>query len=93
MPLRKANPVTVSPEQLEVEVAIAAVHAPKLAQPEKSHASPYHGGDAKGRQISRQGLFQAALQSPAIMQYCPDLPSYLKMVREVAEAGLAFVNE
>lgn len=87
MPLKKANPVTVSSEQLAVEVAVAAVHAPKPA---------YYGeiqNDAKGRQISRQGLFQAALQSPALMQYAPTLEDYILLVIRTANAGLEFVNQ
>jgi len=48
---------------------------------------------AKDRRISRQGLFQAALQSPAIMQYAPTLEEYLELVKKVADVGLAYVNE
>lgn len=48
---------------------------------------------AKDRRISRAGLYQAALQSPALMQYAPTLEDYLALVRKAAEAGLAFVNE
>lgn len=86
MPLRKAVVELIAKE------AAKPAPIPVAAKPPTS-PYPQQYGDAKGRQISRQGLFQAALQSPAIMQYCPDLPAYLIMVREVAEAGLAFVNE
>lgn len=47
---------------------------------------------AKDQRISRQGLYQAALQSTAIMQYAIDIPAYLKLVRQVAEDGLKFVS-
>lgn len=47
---------------------------------------------AKDQRISRQGLYQAALQSTAIMQYAMDIPAYLKLVRQVAEDGLKFVS-
>lgn len=86
MPLKKAVTST------EIMAELGATAEAKIVEITGKSSGVYIA-DAKGRQISRQGLFQAALQSPAIMQYCPDLPSYLKVVREVAEEGLRFVNE
>lgn len=49
---------------------------------------------AKDVRISRQGLFQAALQSTGLLQLNTGntLADYLVLVEQAAEAGLAFVN-
>lgn len=50
--------------------------------------------DAKGRQISRQGLFQAALQSVGVVQHSTgSFEDYLANVQKAAEAGLKWVNK
>lgn len=48
----------------------------------------------KDRRISRQGLFQAALQSTGLLQLNTGntLDDYLKLVEQTAERGLEFVN-
>lgn len=88
MPLRKASDGSA----VVVDTTLPVQHK-NVQTHEASRAVGYTHPDAKGRQISRQGLFQAALQSPALMQFTPDIDSYLVLVRKVAEAGLAFVNE
>lgn len=102
MPLRKAfdtmdqEPVKLAPTVRNGISPDDGVHSVGLCNPvAKPPTTPYPQsyGDAKGRQISRQGLFQAALQSPALMQYCADIQAYLTLVRLTAEAGLGFVNE
>ncbi len=97
MPLRKAGIVDAPMQQ-----AISETNS-KPAQPEKFESHRAAGSadkpmtrtdwDSKDRRISRQGLFQAALQSPALMQYSPTLEGYLDLVRKTAEEGLKFVNE
>lgn len=49
---------------------------------------------AKDQRISRQGLFQAALQSMGLLQLNTGntLEDYLKLVEQAAERGLEFVN-
>ncbi len=49
---------------------------------------------AKDVRISRQGLFQAALQSTGLLQLNTGntLEDYLKLVEQTAERGLQFVN-
>lgn len=90
MPLRKAGTITGVSAPAEEQDKLPPSLAPQIA---KYPGLVSNAADAKGRQISRQGLFQAALQSPAIMQYAPDIATYLGLVGLVAEAGLGFVNE
>jgi hypothetical protein len=51
--------------------------------------------DEKSIQIQRQGLYQAALQSPVLSQFVTgnNVTEYLNLVRAAAEAGIAFVAE
>lgn len=46
-----------------------------------------------GIRIRRSGVYQAALQSVGLMQYCPTLDDYLKMLVRVADEGLKYVND
>lgn len=48
----------------------------------------------KDRRISRQGLFQAALNSVGLLQLNTQntFEAYMELVTKAAEAGLAFVN-
>ena len=49
---------------------------------------------SKDQRISRQGLFQACLQSVGLLQLNTGntLEDYLKLVEQAAERGLEFVN-
>lgn len=50
--------------------------------------------EAKDRRISRQGLYQAALQSVGVLQFGGrTFEEYLAQVRRVADEGLKYVNE
>lgn len=49
--------------------------------------------DEKSIQIQRQGLYQAALQSPALAQWAVSQNEYLALVRQAADAGIAYVRE
>ncbi len=94
MPLRKAIDSAV---KTEAPVQPAPHIEVKASKPYTGHASKPDAMTkadwaAKDVRISRQGLYQAALQSPAIMQYSPTLDEYLKLVEQVANAGLLFVN-
>lgn len=95
MPLKKAttllNTEDTTPVQSVAEKATEikkAFDAPKADKP-----MTRSDWDSKDRRISRQGLFQAALQSPALMQYAPTLEDYIALVVRTADAGLAYVNE
>ncbi len=91
MPLKKASTVTetVVLENSGATATIAHITpAPRAEKP--MTRSDWEGKD---RRISRQGLFQAALQSPALMQYAPTLEAYIELVVRTANAGLAFVND
>lgn len=50
---------------------------------------------AKDQRISRQGLYQACLQSVGLLQLNTGntLEDYLKLVEQAAERGLQFVNK
>lgn len=45
------------------------------------------------RQIHRAGVWQAAVQCQAVVQYATDLPSYIELVNKLADAGLAYTEE
>lgn len=45
------------------------------------------------RQISRAGIYQAALNSPALAQWAVNVDEYLALVRKAADAGMKYVNE
>lgn len=98
MPLKKAISM-VAPIPAAAETVPVAVVAPTKAEPytggRKAFSDTMSKADwaAKDVRISRQGLFQAALQSPALMQYSPTLEAYLELVVRTANAGLAYVNE
>jgi hypothetical protein len=64
--------------------AIQQTSAPKAEKPKL---------DVKTIQIQRQGLYQAALQSPALTTWAISVDEYLAIVRKVADAGVAYVNE
>ncbi len=38
----------------------------------------------KDKRIVRQGIVQAVLQSPALIAYCSDLPTYEQTVKDLA---------
>lgn len=45
------------------------------------------------RQIHRAGVWQAAVQCQAIVQYAPDFEAYKKLVRELANDGVTYTEE
>jgi hypothetical protein len=45
------------------------------------------------RQISRAGVLQAALNSPALAQWAVNVDEYLALVRKAADFGVKYVNE
>ena len=75
-------------------VAAAPVIAAPVVQPKpiENKATPLKFDD-KSIQIQRQGLYQAALQSPALPQWALNVTEYLSLVRQVADAGIAYVRE
>jgi hypothetical protein len=104
MPLLKSKPVqqtvdapkqeSPTPEQL-AQVAAAKHTIAKASKATASDTMSKADWAAKDVRISRQGLFQAALQSVGILQLNTGntLEDYMKLVEQVAERGLQFVNK
>jgi hypothetical protein len=79
-------------EQLaQVETAKKTVAKAFTKSSETMSKADWHDKDVR---ISRQGLFQAALQSVGVLQLNTGntLEDYLKLVEQVADAGLLYVN-
>jgi hypothetical protein len=103
MPLKKAGDVAavqVVPDNLTGQVAAIQNMVPKADKPvtratdKESYWANKEARDIEtGIRIRRSGVFQAALQSPALMQYAPTLEDYIALVVRTADAGLAYVNE
>ena len=49
--------------------------------------------DLKTKQIQAQGVWQSAASNPALIGYASDIEAFKKVVREIAEDGLAFIAE
>jgi hypothetical protein len=99
MPLAKKSNVAVveapktdvvTPAQ-EAQVAIAKASVKKAAASDTMSKADWA---SKDQRISRQGLFQACLQSVGLLQLNTGntLEDYLKLVEQAAERGLQFVN-
>jgi hypothetical protein len=74
-------PVAVNPDPERTQRVINAVKGPSVSD------------DGKRTDIQRQGLYQAALQSPGLVSWATNVDEYLAFVRQAAEAGIKFVNE
>lgn len=99
MPLTKKSSAAVV-EQPKVEVAtpaqLAQVASIKkgVAKAAANETMTKADWASKDMRISRQGLFQACLQSVGLLQLNTSntLEDYLKLVEQAAERGLLFVN-
>jgi hypothetical protein len=100
MPLIK-KPFTVVVEPLkqdiktsvqEAQVVAVTKSATKATNSETMSKADWANKDQR---ISRQGLFQACLQSVGLLQLNTGntLEDYLKLVEQAAERGLQFVNK
>lgn len=84
--------------QAVASVPNAKPYSPKLADYKPANANGLSKEEwaAKDERISRQGLYQAALQSPIVANLCltvDGLDKALALVRQAAEDGLDFVNK
>jgi hypothetical protein len=81
---------TPTPEQLG-QVAAVKTAVKKAAASETMSKADWHDKDVR---ISRQGLFQACLQSVGLLQLNTGntLEDYLKLVEQAADRGLEYVN-
>lgn len=91
MPLIKnSNPPPVP----EVKVDANPPAAPKVEAPKsaKSNSETMSKAEwaAKDRKAARGFAFNAAMQSPALMQYAPNLEAYIALIAKAADASLAY---
>lgn len=105
MPLAKRGtaPVIDKPAEIgavttsSVAPAAAVKTAPKQTTGSKTATDTMSKAEwaAKDTRISRQGMFQAALQSVGAQQYNEkgDLEGFLSLVEKIAERGLVFVHK
>lgn len=73
-----------TPGAVEAAINQAADTAVKSLQPKTL--------DDKSKQIQKQGLWQAVVQSNALVQYAPTLDAFLDLVDKAADRGLQYVN-
>lgn len=97
MPLNKSGVTPVS-------TAVQAEEKPKRSLMPKSEAIEniakaetmlsLQPGDMKPEQkrIQRSGIWQAVVQSNALVQYAPTLDAFLDLVDKAADRGLQYVN-
>jgi len=96
--LKKTNGAVVEPPKQDAPTPAQAAHvaAVKRTVGKAASSETMSKADwaAKDLRISRQGLFQAALQSTGLLQLNTGntLEDYLKLVEQAAERGLQFVN-
>ncbi len=90
-PIAEAPKTDAATPAQEAQVAAIKKSAAKAASSETMTKSDWHDKDVR---ISRQGLFQACLQSVGLLQLNTGntLEDYLKLVEQAAERGLEFVN-
>lgn len=88
-------------EAVAKAAAAAATAAPKTSGVAASGA-PYRAGYdkplsqydlAKDRQISRAGIYQAALQSTSLAQWATGPDEFLALVRKAADEGMKYIQE
>ena len=99
MPLLKskiAAPIEAPKQDAPTPEQTATVTAVKAAVKKSAASETMSKADwaDKDQRISRQGLFQACLQSVGILQLNTGntLEDYLKLVEQAADRGLEYVN-
>jgi len=99
-PTPATDPVKVAEAALakakaDAEVKAAAATAKPEERPSRAgFGQPLTNYDlAKEKQITRSGIYQAALQSPAAVQWATSIDEYLSNVRKIADAGMRYVQE
>lgn len=103
MPLMKRGSAPVVDAATQpVGIVTTSTTAPELTQKTTAKLSSKAGSDtmskadwaAKDVRISRQGLFQAALQSTGLLQLNTGntFEDYMALVEKTVERGLQFVN-
>lgn len=95
-------PKAAAPASLKAEILVAKAAAATFPAPAATGKNPTRAGFGQPltdydvsiqRQISRAGVYQAALSSPALSQWSLNVDEYLALVRKVADAGMKYVAE
>jgi hypothetical protein len=94
MPLIKKVMPDPAGESLGVETLVHGLAIGSQVQPKPSvrNLQPTDMRDEQ-RRIQRSGIWQAAIQSQALMQYAPTIEEYFVLLRKAADEGLRYVNE
>lgn len=92
-----AVPAAVEPKKrsLKAKVAPAAVDAAVESAGQAAAATvglQPRDMEPKEKRIQRSGIWQAVVQSHALVQYAPTLDAYLELVDKAADRGLQYVN-
>jgi hypothetical protein len=86
----KVTPKAVTPGPVVTKTTKADAPVPLRA----GFGQPLTAYDlAVQRQISRAGIYQAALQSPAAVQFATSVTEYLSLVRQIADEGMKYITE
>lgn len=65
----------------------------KAAKAVKPEVATSVASDLKTRQIMHQGVYQAVVSNPALIGYASDVEAFKKVVRDLADDGVAYIIE
>lgn len=89
-----AAPATPAKRSLKAKAAVTPAPTPAATEAVDQDAVALQPADMKPEQkrIQRSGIWQAVVQSNALVQYAPTLEAFLDLVDKAADRGLQYVN-